>query len=262
MRYWALVRAGFRRYASYRAATVAGVFTNTVFGFIRAAILIAALEAGGNIAGYDRASALTYVFLGQALIMTMAIWRWVDLATRIKSGDVVTDLQRPIGMQSLYMAEDYGRGLYHLLARGVPPMLIGALVYTLQFPSSAFTWLAFFVSVLLGIGVSFGIRFLWNLSAFWTLDEGGLAVMASFCATLLSGLALPLGFFPAWAQRIMTLLPWASMIQIPIDVFLGRHTGAGLAGALALQTAWVVALFLVGRAVLASATRRVVVQGG
>jgi ABC-2 type transport system permease protein len=262
VRYWALVRAGFRRYASYRAATVAGVFTNTVFGFIRAAILLAAIEAGGEIGGYDRQAALSYVFLGQALIMTMAIWRWIELATRIKSGDVVTDLQRPMDMQTMYMAEDYGRGLYQILARGIPPMVIGALVYTLQWPTSPFMWLAFGVSVLLGIGVSFGVRFLWNLAAFWVLDDSGLVVAASLCATLLSGLALPLAFYPTWAERIMTVLPWASMIQIPIDVFLGRHTGAGLAGALALQAAWLVALYLLGRGVLGVATKRVVVQGG
>jgi ABC-2 type transport system permease protein len=49
---------------------------------------------------------------------------------------------------------------------------------------------------------------------------------------------------------------------VPIDVFLGRHTGAGLAGALLLQVTWVVVLWTCGRLVLANATRRVVVQGG
>ncbi|MBV9255191.1 MAG: ABC transporter permease, partial [Actinobacteria bacterium] len=32
--YWEVARRGFRRYATYRAATVAGVFTNSVFGLI------------------------------------------------------------------------------------------------------------------------------------------------------------------------------------------------------------------------------------
>ena len=33
--YGALVRSGFRRYATYRQATVAGAVTNSVFGFLR-----------------------------------------------------------------------------------------------------------------------------------------------------------------------------------------------------------------------------------
>ncbi|GIU87472.1 MAG: hypothetical protein KatS3mg009_1987 [Acidimicrobiia bacterium] len=72
MAHLALFRAGFRRWSSYRAAALAGVFTNTVFGFIRAGVLGAAVDAAGPIAGYDRAAALTaaltYVWLAQGLI--------------------------------------------------------------------------------------------------------------------------------------------------------------------------------------------------
>jgi ABC-2 type transport system permease protein len=39
--YRALVGAGFRRYATYRQATVAGAVTNTVFGFLRCYVLLA-----------------------------------------------------------------------------------------------------------------------------------------------------------------------------------------------------------------------------
>ena len=37
----ALARAGFRRYSTYRQATVAAAFTNTVFGFLRCYVLLA-----------------------------------------------------------------------------------------------------------------------------------------------------------------------------------------------------------------------------
>jgi len=44
--YWELARVGYRRYATYRGATIAGVFTNTVFGFLRAYVLIALSRRG------------------------------------------------------------------------------------------------------------------------------------------------------------------------------------------------------------------------
>lgn len=262
MRYWALVRAGYRRYSSYRAAAFAGVFTNTIFGFIRAGILLAVFEAAGPIGGYDRQQVLTYTFLAQGFIAVLAIWNWIELGTRIQSGDVVTDLQRPIDMQSMYMAEDYGRAGFQAVFRGVPPFVVGAIVYDLYLPASVARWAAFAVSVVLAVAVSFGIRWLFNLAAFWILDWRGLQIISAGCATLLSGLVLPIAYFPPAIERIMSLLPWASTMMVPIDIFLGRHTGAGLAGALLLQTTWVVALWLAGRFVLTNATRRVVVQGG
>jgi ABC-2 type transport system permease protein len=262
MTYLALARAGFRRWSSYRAATLAGIFTNTVFGFIRVAILLAALRAGGNIAGYSEADAITYTWVTQALIMMIAMWNWVDLATRIQTGDIVTDLQRPIDLQAAYLSEDQGRALYQLLARGLPPFIVGALVYDLKFPESIGQWIAFALSLELAVIVSFGMRFIVNLFAFWVLDWRGLLALSSAFTTVASGFVIPIAFFPTWAARLFTLLPWAAMIQTPIDVFIGRRTGPTLASGLALQVFWAITLLGLGRILLARAAQRVVVQGG
>jgi ABC-2 type transport system permease protein len=58
------------------------------------------------------------------------------------------------------------------------------------------------------------------------------------------------------------VLPFASVIQTPVDVWLGKRQGFALAGMLALQVFWAFALLAVGRFVLSRATRRVVIQGG
>ena len=259
MAYVALAKAGFRRWSSYRAATLAGLFTNTVFGFLRLAVLFAALEAGGAIGGYDRADAATYTWLTQAMIMTIAIWGWVELATRIQTGDVVTDLQRPVDLQYAYLAEDLGRASYQFLARGIPPFLIGAFFYEMAWPGSIARWVAFFVSVVLAVVVSFGLRFIVNLMAFWVLDWRGVVNLSQFLAGIASGFVLPLAWFPDWIERVLILLPWASIVQAPINIFIDDGS---IARTLALQCFWAITLLVVGRLVLRRATLRVVVQGG
>jgi hypothetical protein len=77
-----------------------------------------------------------------------------------------------------------------------------------------------------------------------------------------SGMTLPLAFFPSWLESFARVLPFASIIQVPIDVYLGKHTGANLAAVLAVQAAWAVALLTIGRIALARGTRKLVVQGG
>lgn len=64
---------GFRRYATYRAATAAGVFTNTVFGLILVYTYLALWEENPQLGGYDQAQAVTFVWLGQALLAALAI---------------------------------------------------------------------------------------------------------------------------------------------------------------------------------------------
>jgi ABC-2 type transport system permease protein len=262
MRYLALMGAGWRRWSSYRAATFAGLFTNTAFGFLRAAVLLAALKVAGPIGGYDPADALTYVWLGQGLIMAIGIWRWSELATRIQTGDVVVDFSRPIDLQVAYLCEDLGRAGYQVVARGIPPFVVGMLAFDLRFPTHASTWLVFAVSLFLAIVASFGMRFLINLGAFWVLDYRGLSGLSSLLMTFASGFALPLSFLPGWAEALLRALPWAVMVQTPIDVFLEQRSGSELIGLLALQVWWALALLGIGRWVLQAATHRVVVQGG
>lgn len=67
--YLLLAAAEFRRYSTYRLAILAGVTTQSVFGFIRVSVLFGAISsAGGTLAGYNQQLASTYVWLGQALL--------------------------------------------------------------------------------------------------------------------------------------------------------------------------------------------------
>ena len=84
----AVATRAFRRYSTYRAATLAGIFTNCVFGVIYSLRLPRALDAEPDAGGYDATDAVTYVWLGQALLMTVALWgggTTDDLAERIRT---------------------------------------------------------------------------------------------------------------------------------------------------------------------------------
>ncbi|MER7106368.1 ABC transporter permease [Streptomyces sp. NPDC000229] len=266
MRLYAAVAAGgFRRYATYRVATAAGVFTNTVFGFILAYTYIALWDERPNLGGYDMAEALAYVWIGQALLATCGLMGGGfedELMERIKTGDIAVDLYRPADLQLWWLSVALGRSAFQLLGRGVAPMAVGALAFDLALPEHPLTWLAFLVSVALGVVVSFAVWFLVALSAFWLMDGAGVVQVAWLSGTFFSGMLLPLTVFPGALGEVARALPWASLLQVPADVFLEKRTGWELMGTYAFQAGWAVVLLAAGRAVQAAATRRVVVQGG
>src|SRR5690606_18901870 len=174
-----LARSGFRRWATYRQATVAGAVTNTVFGFVRCYVLLAvAAGAGGVAAGYDAAQLATYVWFGQGLLAVVLLWGWTDLADRIRTGEVATDLLRPVSPIASYLATDLGRAGYALLGRFLPPTLVGLVCFELYLPSRPATWPLFAVSTVLAVLVCFGCRYLVNAAAYWLLDARG--VMAAW----------------------------------------------------------------------------------
>jgi viologen exporter family transport system permease protein len=257
-----LARRGYRRYAAYPGATWAGVFTNTVFGFLIAYVLLAVFAQRETVGSYDESDAMTYVWLGQGLLMTIYIWGWYDVALRVQTGDVATDLQRPIDVQLYWLAQDVGRATYHALYRGIPPFLLGALAFDVIVPTEPLVWLAFPLSLALAVVTSFAFRFIFNLAAFWLLDYRGVGTLAMAASTFFSGQIVPLTFFPDGLRIVAWALPFAAMVQAPIEVFLGHAEGAELAGLLALQLFWAAVLLILGRVVLGAGLRKLVVQGG
>jgi ABC-2 type transport system permease protein len=261
----AIATRAFRRYSTYTAATLAGIFTNCVFGVIICFVYTAVWDQRPHAGGYDVTDAITYAWLGQAMIMTVMIWGGgspADLAERIRSGDVAIDLYRPVGLLGWYVAADLGRAAYHLITRGLAPTVVGALLFDLSWPDSAAAWLGFAVSVPLAVLVSFGLRFLVACTAFWLLDATGPTQIAFVLASFFSGMTVPLVIFPGWLRDVALALPWATYLQIPADIWLGKRSGLALVEALGLQVLWAAVLLALCAAVLRLATRKVVVQGG
>ncbi|MGI5449952.1 ABC transporter permease [Streptomyces sp. CA-243310] len=264
--YTAVAAGGFRRYATYGTATAAGVFTNTVFGFIVAYTYMALWDERPGLGGYDQAEALTFVWVSQSLLAAGALIGGgfqEEIQERVRTGDIAVDLYRPADLQMWWLASDLGRAAFQLLGRGVLPIVAGALAFRLALPTDPWRWALFAVSVTLGLVVGFGVRYLLGLAAFWLMDGAGINLMATVVSIFCSGMLLPLTIFPGAFGEFVRALPWAAMLQVPMDVLMGKHSGAGgAAGALGFQVFWAAVLLGLGRLLQSAATRKVVVQGG
>ncbi|MQA25449.1 MAG: hypothetical protein GEU94_08250 [Micromonosporaceae bacterium] len=260
----ALAGAGFRRWSTYRQATIAAAFTNTVFGFLRTYVLLAAAAgAGGVAAGYDGPMLVAFVWLGQGLIGVVMLFGDSDLASRVRTGEVTADLLRPVDPLWSYLAADLGRAAHAMLTRFGLPVLTGAIVFDMFAPRHAGSYPLFAASVLAAVVVSFSFRYLTNLSAFWLLDHRGVANAWLLGSTLLSGLVFPIRFLPDWAQLTLWLAtPFPAMAQAPLDVFVEYGGVSGQLLAIGNQLMWAAAGLALCRLAQRRALRRLVIQGG
>ena len=244
-------------------ATAAGVFTNTVFGFIRASIMFAAIgTAGGELGGYTMLQAATYVWLGQALLAPIEAFGTREVSQRVHQGDIAVDLLRPTGFLGLHYAQKLGRSGFLMLGRGVPPLVVGALVTGLALPEDPLSYLLGALSLLLAITVAFLADMMVNLAAFWLVETRGLTVVYTATMNLLSGFLIPIVWFPDWLLAIARATPFPSMIQTPIDTLSGRVPPEEAAGLVAGQAGWGALLGLAAWAMLRAGTRSLEVQGG
>ncbi|NUS74025.1 MAG: hypothetical protein HOQ05_11530 [Corynebacteriales bacterium] len=255
----ALVHAGFARHATYRQATIAATFTNSVFGLLRTYVLLAVLGANAYVAGYSGPQLVLYVWLGQGLLGVVMLWGWNELSERINSGDVVIDLLRPIDLLWNFLAIDVGRALHAAMTRLIVPLLVGALVFTMYIPRRPITYLYLLCGIGLAVVISFALRYLVNLIAFWVLDARGFMILLLVLNNIATGLIMPIHFFPHWAQVLVNSTPFPAMFQTPLDIATERPGAPML---ILAQIGWVIALLGLCKFVQDRSVHRLVVQGG
>ena len=218
--YAAVGRRSFRRYSTYTAATLAGIFTNSVFGVIISFAYIAVWRQNPDAGGYDVTDAVTYCWLAQAMIMTVAIWNGGttdDVAERIRTGDVAIDLYRPVSLLGWFLAGDLGRAAYHLLTRGVAPTVVGALLFD-SGQLHALSWLA-----MLALAYNMIVAF---ILCHWIWFE--IVSRASATVSSLGTLSIPvvgvfssmliLGERPDWREYAALLLVLAAIATVLVPV--------------------------------------------
>ena len=104
---------------------------------------------------------------------------------------MASDLAKPFDYYAFWLARDLGRAVYHLLARGLPTLLIGFLFYDLLLPPTPLIWPLLAVTLTLAVVMSFAFRFIINATAFWVLDIRGVAAVLGVGMLFLSGVHGP-----------------------------------------------------------------------
>lgn len=261
--YWRLVVAGFRRQWHYKLAMFAGLFTNCVFGFVRAAVMVAAVGSTGGFAGYDAGSIGAYVWISQGLLGALQFMAAeLELAERIRTGDIVVDFLRPVDIQLSNLAADIGRAACTLIPRGLPSLVIGSLTFGLVLPGTPESYLLGALSVLCAAAISFLALFALTMAGFWVVETRGIRTLYQTCGPFLAGLFVPVHLFPDWLRGLALATPFPSMLQAPVDVLSGRVAGWEAVHVVGAQVFWLLVMMALGRVLLAAGRRKLEVQGG
>lgn len=260
--YFEVARTAYRRQLIYRWANLAGLLTNTFWGIILSSVIIALYHARPAVSGYNLRDALSYTWFMQGVTMLGLTFGWTDLMQTIRTGEVITDLNKPCDFFLYWFSRELGRSVYYMIFRCLPTYLLGTLIFGLPLGAGWSAWLA--LPVFLGLGAMSGIAFrvLLNLAAFWLLEARAVISLGINLALFFTGSYIPVIFFPTWLAGLAVWLPFNGMQNVPAQVFLGKLSGQPLLFELALQLAWLLILLIVVRLTTAVATRRVVVQGG
>jgi len=260
--YWAILSARFQMLLQYRAAAVAGLGTQLFWGLIRVMIFGAFYRSTTAPQPMTYPEVVTYIWLGQAMLLLVMFGVDIDVRTMIRSGTVAYELLRPLDLYALWFSRAVALRTAPVLLRAVPMFIVAGLFFGLQPPpswASAGAWMAATFGALL---LSSAIATLLTISLLWTISGEGISRLVPAAILIFSGTIVPLPLFPDWAQPILNALPFRGLADVPFRLYMGHIPPEQAIGVFVHQAAWTVALVALGRWVLARGMRRLVVQGG
>jgi len=264
--YWPFTRNAMQTLLSYRSNVLFFILGNVLRIFVFFFLWKAIFRSSGQtvLHGYTFQQMVIYLILTTALGETRGSVGG-DMSDEIKSGQIAMSFIKPISFRLRIYFTSFGDTLYSLIMTGIPALiavLIIAAVYGTIGEFTVLNTMLFVVAFIFSLIIYMSYNFVFSLLGFVTTNMWGLWQINKAIVQLCSGAIIPLVFFPEWAQRVLNVLPFATLISTPISIFLGKCTGFELLRVLCMQAFWILAFTLLGNFVWGKVVKHLTVQGG
>ena len=215
-----------------------------------------------ELVGFTMGEMITYVILSKVLSSQFAGGINMQFAEWVYEGTIGTELLRPVTLFYTLFARRSGEFAYFILWKGIPVSLISFFILRGVGPAGAGEFLLFLISVLLALVILFYVEFMVGLASFYTLSMFGMAFTKTAVLSILSGGVVPLALFPEGVARVFGLLPFAGMVSVPLNIFLGKYGLEECMGYMGLQIFWCIVMGVLAHLLYHMVIRKVIVQGG
>jgi ABC-2 type transport system permease protein len=260
--YLGFSRVGFVNILAFRLRYFTGIITYalnvTVYYFIWSAVF----RGGQSIAGYNLAQMITYISVGWIIRSFYTNTIDQEMAYEMIEGSIAMNLIKPVSVQWMWISRAIGESAFRLVLLTLPTAILISFIFHVQAPASRADFLLFLLAVLGSFFLMGAINFMIGTCAVPLKSILALIRAKFWLIELLSGLLIPMSYFPDKVRMVLAWLPFEHIAYTPLQIYLGKLDRAGALRALGTQWAWVFALLLLGNMWWGFASRRITVHGG
>ena len=265
-KYLSIFRIRFVNGLQYRLAALAGVSTQFFWGFMEILLYRAFYRADPAAFPMEFSAMVSYIWLQQAFLTLYESWffEW-EIFDAITGGNVAYELCRPMNLYGFWFVRSAATRVAKAALRCLPVLVIAFLLpepFGMTLPVSLPVFLLFLATMGMALLLTVSMTMIIYGLTFYTMSPLGLRTIFSSAAEFCSGALVPLPFLPDGVQKVLELLPFASVQNLPFRIYSGDIAGLDILWGVALQVFWTAALIAVGGLIFRNALKRAVVQGG
>lgn len=244
--YKGLVRVAVVNAFEYRAQVVLWT-VSAIFPLIMMAVWLSIVDEAGPAAGWDSADFVAYyvgVVLVERCTQAYSIWRW---DRDIRLGELSTRLLQPIHPFHHQMTQEIGWKVTNIVL--VVPVIV-AIIWispTINYPLDAARFGVFLLSLIAGFLLSMIMGTAFAMLSFWSTQSMNIFSLWFGVGQFLSGFIAPLALLPPVVHDTAMLMPFRSIISLPIEILMGRLDWPGIGAGFAVTGGWLVFFWLVYR---------------
>lgn len=257
-----LARIGFLNMLAYRARYYVGVLTYLFNVAVYYFIWRAVFRHSETVVGLTLAEMITYVAVGWTIRSFYFNEIDRDIAAQVGEGRLAMNLIRPVDFQTVMISDAAGQSAFRAVLFTLPIGIVVALLFPVRPPASALAAALFLLSAALSFFLVAALNFLVGLIAIRTKSILGILRAKYLVLELLSGLLIPTTLFPEPFRSVLFASPFPHINYTPAALYLGKASGLEAARLLALQTAWTLALLVLGQLAWRRSRDRITIQGG
>lgn len=255
-----LARQAFLNATVFRGNTFFALFSDLLFVFLSIEVW-QALYASKETSLVTESQLITYVVLARLLPNVMM--EFVDtVQQRILSGEIASELLRPIRFSVYLLGLEIGRYGHRFLLQVLPIALLIHGLIGINLPTSGLYMALFVISLVFSFLLMFYINYIISLLAFWYTQVFSINTIKNQTVRFLSGIYVPLWFFPEWAVPIVQSLPFASIVYIPMQIYLQTCTLPQAVAYLGLQWFWTICMIVLAHWIWSRAVKQISINGG
>ncbi len=250
----------------YRQAAYAGIITQFFFGLVYIMVYVAFYESGYKSIPMTLNQLITYLWLNQSFFgLISQRYRDSELFKLIREGNIAYELARPKDLYFLWYFKILGERLANVTLRFLPMLVATSLLpepYNLKAPETATCLILFILSLFIATLLVTAITTLYPTLTMLTLNEKGIVNIFIIVAEILSGVIVPIPFFPTLLKNISKFLPFQYISDLSFRLYVGNiGIKDGIKGII-IQLVWLLILITIGKIIMKKNLKRVVVQGG